>query len=178
MKDYPNDKPGIDRILLYIIGGLTIFAVVLIVIFSINEKKQIKENGNIISYTSTDQEKPKVNVSSSFVDLGSMKVKDEKTAEFIIENKGAKPLQIFKISSSCDCTFGQVTINGEKSPEFGMHSKNTWVGMIESGKNAKLSVIYRPFIMPVKGVVTRDVYVQTNDPANQQLTFTLKAFVE
>ncbi len=178
MKSHKIQTSSPDRLIFYIIGGLILLALVFIGIFSLSESKQAQGAAALVSYTVNDNDKPKVEASSSFADLGNMKVKDEKTAEFTIVNKGSKPLQLFKVSSSCDCTFGQITIEGNKSPEFGMHSKNSWVGSLEPGKTAKIAVVYRPFIMPVKGVITRDVYVQTNDPQQQQLTFTVKAFVE
>ena len=103
---------------------------------------------------------------------------EEKAAQFTIENKGNKPLQLFKVSSSCGCTVGIITIDGNISPEFGMHNNSNWSGEILPGKTASLSVIYRPYIMPVKGPVTRDVFVTTNDPENKLLTFTVKADVE
>lgn len=168
---------GTEKIIFLIIGGLTVFALILIAIFSVNEQKQAQGSTAIFSYSTSDKDKPKVTLASTFSDLGNMKVKDEKAAQFIIENTGNKPLQLYKISTSCDCTFGQVTIDDTKSPEFSMHA-SPWVGTVEAGKKATLSVIYRPSIMPVSGVVTREVYVQTNDPENQQLTFTIKAFVE
>ncbi|MBI4991412.1 DUF1573 domain-containing protein [Candidatus Gottesmanbacteria bacterium] len=169
---------GTEKIIFLIIGGLTLFAVILIVIFSINEQKQAQTASALLTYSATDREKPKAVVSSTFSDLGKMKVQDEKTAQFEIENKGEKPLQLYKISSSCDCTFGQLTINDVKSPEFSMHASGSWVGEVAPGKKAALSVIYRPSIMPVSGTITRDVYVQTNDPEKSNLTFTVKAFVE
>lgn len=169
---------GTDKLVFYIIGGFSVLLLVLIAIFSINEGKQARRAANITSFSVNDKDRPQVEVSSKFSDFGSMKVKDEKSAEFTIENKGAKPLSLFKVSSSCDCTFGQITIDGVKSPEFNMHSKNPWTGSIDPGKKATLNVVYRPFIMPVKGTVTRDVYMQTNDPVNSRLTFTVKAFVE
>lgn len=167
-----------EKIIFLIIGGITVFVLVLIVIFSVNEQKQAQGNTPAVSYSTNDRDRPKATVSSAFSDLGKMKVKDEKSAEFTIENTGTKPLQLLKISSSCNCTFGQVTIDDKKSPELGMHTTTPWVGTVESGKKATLSVIYRPFIMPVSGVITRDVYVQTNDPEKSNLTFTVKAFVE
>lgn len=167
-----------DKLIFLIIGGFTVVILVLILLFSINEGKQSQIGVAIASFSVGDKEKPEATVLSSFFDLGNMKVKDEKTAEFTIENKGNKPLSIFKVSSSCDCTFGQVIIDGNKSPEFTMHSKNPWVGTVSPGKKAIVNVTYRPFIMPVKGVVTRDVYIQTNDPQKPKLTFTVKANVE
>lgn len=167
-----------DKLIFFFIGGFTIVLLVLIILFSFNEGKLNRAATNVIGFSANDKERPEVVVSSAFSDLGSMKAKDEKAAEFTIENKGAKPLSLFKISSSCDCTFGQITIDGVKSPEFTMHSQNPWTGTLDPGKKAKLSVIYRPFIMPVKGIVTRDVYISTNDPLNLRLTFTVKANVE
>ena len=167
-----------EKTVFYIIGGLTVFVIILIVIFSVNEQKQINGGANIASYSKSDSERPKVRTDSVFSDLGKMSVKDEKTAEFTVENTGNKPLTLYKISSSCDCTFGQVNIEGDKSPEFSMHASGSWTGNIEPGKKAKLSVIYRPSIMPVSGIVTRDVYINSNDPENPKLTFTVKADVE
>lgn len=165
-----------EKAVFLVIGGVTVSVLILIAFFSVSESKQSK--GNAITYSVSDRERPKAQISSLFADLGNMKVKDEKTADFIIENVGTKPLRLSKISSSCDCTFGKITIDGKTSPEFGMHSKNNWVGTVDPSKKATLSVIYRPYIMPVKGVVTRDVYVGTNDPLNERLTFSVKAIVD
>lgn len=169
---------GTDKPVFLIIGGITAILLVLIVLFSISEGKQSRTTTNVTSFEVNDKEKPVAAAASSLFDLGNIKVKEEKTAEFTIDNKGMKPLSLFNVSSSCDCTFGQITIDGVKSPEFTMHSKNPWTGTIDPGKYATLSVIYRPFIMPVKGAVTRDVYISTNDPNNQKLIFAVKAFVE
>ncbi len=169
---------GTDKLIFFIIGGFTVVILILIVLFSINEGKQNQAAANLTTFSVNDKDKPKIVVSSTFSDLGNMKVKDEKSAAFIIENKGTKPLSLFKVSSSCDCTFGQIIIDGNKSAEFGMHSKNSWTGSLDPGKKATLNVIYRPFIMPVKGVITRDVFMQTNDPENPKVTFTVKAEVE
>lgn len=166
-----------DKIIFAIIGGFTIFIFILIFFVSSVEQK-VARGSDIISYSVNDIDRPKVTVSQNFSDLGLMNVKDEKSASFTIENTGSKPLTLYKISSSCDCTFGQITIDGNKSPEFGMHSKGSWTGTLDPGKTALVSVIYRPSIMPVKGIVTRDVFLQTNDPQHSQLTFSIKAVVE
>lgn len=178
MKQVQIPNMTTDKLVFCIIGGITIVILVLIAIFSVNEGKQNRENSVVTSFSESDKEKPIAVVSSVFSDLGNIKVKDEKSAEFTIENKGTKPLSLFKISSSCDCTFGQITIEAVKSPEFTMHSKNPWTGVVDPGKKATLSVIYRPFIMPVKGIVTRDVSIKTNDPQKPNLTFTIKANVD
>ena len=166
---------GAEKIAFGLLGIITVFAIIITLILSQSDQKnQIL----ISSYTVKDTQRPRVEISKSFQDIGKMKVSDEKTAKFTIENKGTKPLQLFKISSSCNCTFGQVIIGKEKSPEFSMHSSNNWTGTIPPNQKADLLVIYKPSIMPVSGIITRDVYVQTNDPANPNLTFTIKTFVE
>lgn len=166
-----------EKEILFIIGAVTLAIFAGITVFSLLESKN-ETKGQVASYQTSDSSRPKVTASAFFSDLGNMTVSEEKTAEFIIKNEGDKPLQLFNISSSCDCTFGQVIINDAKSPEFSMHAKSGWRGEIKSGEQAKLLVIYRPKIMPVKGVVTRDVYVATNDPTSPKLTFTVKAVVE
>lgn len=120
----------------------------------------------------------KVSVKDASSDLGRMKVTDEKSAAFIIENSGKDILQLFNVSTSCDCTFATVTINDSKSPEFGMHGKSSWVGEVKVGEKATVTAIYKPSIMPVSGPVSREIYVATNDPDNSKLTFTVSAFVE
>ncbi len=152
--------------------------IAVIAVFSLASGKQTNANSQTITYNTTDSERPRAEASSKFSDLGTMNVKDEKKAEFVIENKGSKPLVLSNISSSCGCTVGQITTYVKLQSEFDMHSKGTWQGWIEPGKTAALTVTYRPYIMPVSGVVTRDVYINTNDPENGKLTFTVKANVE
>src|SRR3989338_4774168 len=132
----------------------------------------------IASYQSTDKEKPKVEVKTTFSDLGKMKVSEDKSANFKIKNIGQKSLQLNNVSSSCDCTFGQVVIDGKESEIFGMHNVSDFAGEVLPGKEAIIKVTYRPSIMPVYGVVEREVYVTTNDPDNQKLVFKVKANVK
>lgn len=167
---------GTDKMIFLIVGGLTvvILGIAAVVFGSGSSAKPV----TITSYKSTDSERPKADVGATFSDLGKMKVSEEKKAGFKITNSGTKPLELSEISSSCDCTFATVAINGTNSPEFGMHSKGGWVGSVDPGKSADVTVIYRPYIMPVHGVITRDVYVRTNDPDKPEVTLTVKADVE
>lgn len=174
-----NQKSGgTDKIILGIIGGFILLIIVLIGYVAIGESKAARGGSSVVQYQTSDTEKPVAKASTSSLDLGRMKVSDEKSADFTVANTGTKPLQFFKISSSCGCTSGQITIKGVKSPEFTMHSNGQWFGSINPGETATVTVVYRPSIMPVKGDISRAVYVDTNDPANSQLTFTVKAFVE
>ena len=132
----------------------------------------------ITNYSTSDKERPKAEVKATFSDLGKMKVSDEKSADFTIKNIGQKPLQLPRISSSCDCTFGQVVVDCKESEFFGMHNPSGFSGEIAPGKEATIKVIYRPYIMPVYGPIDREVYVETNDPENPNLVFKVRANVE
>lgn len=164
-----------DKLIFLIIGLLTALAVIFIFTVAVKEQKRAKE---IVAYTINDQNRPQVQLSATFADLGKMNVKDEKTTSFSLKNSGNKPLQLFNISSSCNCTFGKLTIDQKESPEFNMHSKSSWIGTLMPGKEALFTVIYRPSLMPIKGTVTRQVFLETNDPQNERLTFSIKAFIE
>lgn len=132
----------------------------------------------IVSYSSNDKERPKAEVKKVFKDLGTMKVSEEKEGLFTLKNAGQKPLQLSNVSSSCSCTVGKIVIDGKESEEFGMHNVSDYVGEIAPGKEAIVKVIYRPFVMPVYGVVERELYVTTNDPENEKLVFKVKAYVK
>lgn len=169
-------KLGLDTLIIGGIGVLTLIIIVVIAVFAAKEGST--KNSAIPSYTLDDNERPIAKTDSIFADLGKMKVSEVKSAKFTITNIGRKPLVLYGINSSCDCTFGKLTINGSSSPELGMHSNSTWQGTVEPGKEASAEVIYKPSIMPVKGEVAREVYVRTNDPEKPILTFSIKAFVE
>lgn len=131
----------------------------------------------ITSYSQNDKERPKIEAKINFFDLGKMKVSEDRSANFKIKNIGQKSLQLSNISSSCNCTFGQVIIDGRESEIFGMHNVSNFAGEILPGKEAMIKVTYRPSIMPVYGLVEREVYVTTNDPENPKLVFKVKATV-
>ncbi len=132
----------------------------------------------IISYSLSDKDRPKAEVKSAYSDMGEMKVSEDKSADFVVKNIGKKPLQLSRISSSCNCTFGQLILDGKESKYYGMHSVSSFAGEILPGKEAVIRVIYRPSIMPVYGVVEREVFVDTNDPQNPKLVFKVKANVK
>ena len=160
-----------------LIIGLIIFLLVTIVgsyFFIVGSQKSQPQ---IVSYSTSDKERPKVEVKTTSFDLGKMKVSEDKSANFKIKNIGQKPLQLSNVSSSCNCTFGQVVIDGKESEVFGMHNISDFAGEVRPGKEATIKATYRPSIMPVYGPVEREVYVSTNDPDNQKLVFKVKATV-
>ena len=161
-----------------LIIGLIICSLVAIVcsyfILVSGQKPQVQ----IISYSVSDEERPKVEAKTTFSDLGTMKVSEDRSANFKIKNIGLKPLQLSNVSSSCNCTFGQIVIEGKESEVFGMHNVSDFAGEVPAGKEAIIKATYRPSVMPVYGVVGREVYVNTNDPENPKLVFKIKANVK
>lgn len=155
--------------------GIIIFSVLIlagaIVFASTQTTKQPQ------TYGISDENRPQVEVDKAAADLGQMSASDIKTADFNIKNVGNRPLSISNITTSCGCTFAQMEINGEKSPRFSMHTTASWSREIAPGGQAKITAIYEPAIMPVKGKVERMVYIKTNDPAMQNLTLTVTAVV-
>lgn len=94
---------------------------------------------------------------------------------FTIKNTGSDVLKLTNVKTSCTCTEAQISINGTKSPFFGMHSSSPWVGQVSPGKEAKLTVIFDPTFHGPSGVgpMTRLVSLETNDSKNPTLEFTL-----
>lgn len=160
-----------------VLGAVLAVALIFGSYFFVNQGGKT-EAKTILNYSASDKERPKTEVKTTLSDFGKMKVSDEKSADFTIKNIGKKPLQLSDITSSCNCTFGQVIISGKESEFFGMHNVSAFAGEILPGKEATVRVIYRPYIMPVYGLVEREVYVTTNDPENPRLVFRVKANVE
>lgn len=115
-------------------------------------------------------------------DFGSMKSDEEKTATFTITNTSDSMLRVWNIATSCDCTFATVTVGSQTTGEFNMpmHMKSelkNWIGEVPEKQTAILKVIYRPKVMPVVGVITRQVTFSTNDPKNPNVEVSVKANV-
>lgn len=121
---------------------------------------------------------PKATISETRIDVGQMKVADEKMSDFTIKNEGKEPLKISGMNSSCGCTVGQFVYQGKTSAEYGMHAQSGYLGAIAPGEEAVVRVTYRPSQMPVYGAVERMVTVETNDPQSPKLTLTVAARVE
>lgn len=129
-------------------------------------------------YSDSESERPQAELNTKVQDLGQMKVSDVKSVDFILKNVGQKPLQITNVSTSCNCTFAQIEIDGKKSPRFSMHQNPNWVGEIGAQKEAKITATYEPSLMPVKGKVERDVLFTTNDPQNPNISLKITAAVD
>lgn len=129
-------------------------------------------------YSASENERPQAELNTKVQDLGQMKVSDIKSDDFILKNIGQKPLQITNVSTSCNCTFAQLEIDGKKSPRFSMHKNPSWTGEIQPGKEAKITATYEPSLMPVQGAVERNILFTTNDPQNQNISLKVTAEVD
>lgn len=157
--------------------GIGVFSLILVAGSYLLLNTPDKPQPKVLSYAQQDKEKPTVEAKVTFKDLGKIKVSDTQIATFTIANRGAKPLQLSKINSSCGCTAGQIIYKGVESKEYSMHSQSDDVFEIAPQTQAQVRVTYRPFTMPVYGLVEREVYITTNDPNNSKLVFKVKAVV-
>ena len=130
------------------------------------------------SFSAEDSDRPKAETSNTSRNLGEIKVSDVKVEDYTVKNAGTKPLQILNVNSSCGCTAGQIIYQGKTSKEFSMHTQSGFVTEIAPGDTATVRLTYRPASMPVYGLVEREVYVETNDPANSKMIFSVTAKVK
>lgn len=122
----------------------------------------------------------KIEVQDTNYDWGRLSIDGGNVEKvFSIKNVGSGTLELANVKTSCLCTEAQVTINGEKSPFFGMHASSSWFGRLDPGAEAQLLVIFDPAYHGPSGVgqITRLVTVETNDPEHPKLEFTLTAEV-
>lgn len=167
-------KLGMMRPIIGMLLFSLIFAGGAYFVISSGDKPQIP----IVTYSIQDKNKPVIEAREIFYDMGTIKVTDTKEKKFVVKNIGTKPLLLSDISSSCGCTTGQIIYKETSSKEFSMHSQNNYVAQIDPQTSAIVKVVYKPFIMPVYGVVERQVFMSTNDPARQKLEFKIKAYVQ
>lgn len=157
-----------------IIGALGASVLIIIgaVIFMGKDTSPKRENLGTASMT----------IDKTFEDFGSMKADEEKTAVFMITNTSDSILRLWGVSTSCNCTFASVVIGGIEKGEFTMpahmnSSLKNWIGEVPAKQTATLKVTYKPKIMPVTGVVTRQTRFATNDPKNAEVEVSVKANV-
>lgn len=162
------------KFILISLGVFVVLTVGVAFVFSSRQKPTSQAN----TFSTQDVDRPKAETTQTFFDLGEIKVSDVKVQDYTLKNSGTKPLQILNVNTSCGCTAGQIIYKGETSKEYTMHSQSGFVTEIAPGDTAIVRLTYRPATMPVYGVVGREVYVTTNDPANPKLVFGIKAKVQ
>lgn len=122
----------------------------------------------------------KVGVVEQSYDWGNIPINDGDVAkEFVVTNEGSEVLSLSNVKTSCMCTKAQLVKGTEKSPEFGMHQKSTYVMKVQPGEQVNVKVVYDPaFHGPSSlGPITRQVVMDTSDPDRSRLQFDLRATV-
>lgn len=159
-----------------LISFIVFFAAVFgfVILFTSSQKPETAA----ANFLPQDVDRPKAETTQTFFDIGEIKVSDVKQQDYTLKNVGTKPLQILNVNSSCGCTAGQIIYKGEVSKEYSMHSQSGFVTEIAPGDSATVRLTYRPATMPVYGLVEREVYITTNDPTNEKLSFSIKAKVK
>lgn len=128
----------------------------------------------------TASENAKAEVVETDFSWGNIPINGGKVQKvFIFKNTGQDALQITNIRTSCHCTVARLTSNGKTSQDFGMGNTSNWVGVVDPGKEATLTVIFDPAFHGPQGIgsVTRYVSVNTNDKSNKEIVFTLTGTV-
>jgi hypothetical protein len=100
---------------------------------------------------------PKVGVPNDKIDLGVMRVGQDREAVFEIENRGDAPLLIFEVEPGCSCT----------ATEYDRE--------IQPGDSGQIRA--RLTTSDLSGPVTKGIVVTTNDPATPTVVLTLEGTV-
>jgi len=98
---------------------------------------------------------------------------------FAIENKGASPLKLYEVKTSCMCTTAQLKTSSQVSPKFKMHEKSSYIFEMGPGETAELIVEFDPAFHGPSGTgpINRTITMNTNDAKNPTLSFNLTANV-
>ena len=164
--------------------SILIALIIIIVLGYIAFSRVNRSKGDISGDTPTQTvSQGQFSINREAIDLGNMKVTDEKTAEFMLNSIGSSALAVSLFETSCDCTFGKIIIASTTSPEFNMrmHVRPevfAWKADIEPGQQVKILVTYKPSIMPVYGKVERALRFQTSDPVKPTVELKVTATVQ
>jgi len=115
---------------------------------------------------------PIISLAPASIDWGTLSAAQGVVSkEFNVTNNGDADLIIKKISTSCGCTTAILQTAKRSTPKLGMdHGKLPRIEeTIVPGETAKLIVTFDPDFHYVRGPVTRVVYIQSNDPVNQEV---------
>ena len=167
------------KIILAIFGSLALVAVVVMIVLSDPALNKTSTS----AFKKDDPHRPIVILSLNKIDWGEISLRDIKESEVELKNDGVSSLEITKLSTSCDCTSVRLFYNGTETKEYSMDMEGMRQALndkisIAPKTSAKLKVIYRPFVMPVDGAVTRQVFIETNDPVNPKLEIKASAVVK
>ena len=157
-----------------------IVAILLIVVFGIGVAYSLntKKDNALTEYSETDTEKPVIAFDKTEYDFGNLTPTSVESVTFVVGNVGTKPLKISDFKTSCGCTSVVVTINGEKSSKFSMHTNSSWIGEVAPGEEAEIEVTYDATVHPAEGDVERFIYFNSNDPTNSNPELSIKLNVK
>ncbi|MCL5094332.1 MAG: DUF1573 domain-containing protein [Patescibacteria group bacterium] len=158
------------------IGVASAILIIGLVIFGGGSNDQ-NSTSSATEYRKDDPNRPIAILAQTKIDWGNINLKDTKESDIDLKNDGNSTLEITKLSTSCGCTGVKVSYNGTDTKEYSMHQDLKDKISIAPKTSAKLKVIYRPFTMPVEGAVTRQVFIETNDPNNAKLEIDASAVV-
>ncbi|MCK5565034.1 MAG: DUF1573 domain-containing protein [Planctomycetes bacterium] len=102
---------------------------------------------------------PKVQVENPVVDFGVMGPNKRKTGKYNFKNVGQGILKITKIRSTCGCTVPD-PVKKEYAP----------------GESGTIAITYRSSTR--KGVESKHLYIESNDPENPKFELTVKANIK
>jgi hypothetical protein len=144
---------------------ITVIAVVIILVFV-----------GIFAYTrySTGPSKPAFYIDRSYQDFGTGPPQTLYT-NFSLSNNGDATLEIYNISTSCDCTQAVLTYDGQTSPTFKLSGNPEFRLKVSPGRTARMTASIDPNMYVSSGKITRYVYFNTNDKEHGSVKITLTA---
>lgn len=116
---------------------------------------------NSIPFLPKDGPQPKIAVSETFFDFGSLGLKDVVTHEFVIANQGEAPLTISRAYTTCGCTTADFTAT-----------------VVPPGKVTVMTLTFDAGFHDAGGqTVRRGVIIENNDPDNPAMEIWTQAAV-
>jgi hypothetical protein len=123
---------------------------------------------------STTPSEPAISLDRNSHDFGTVSPQTVYT-NFSLSNNGDATLEIYNISTSCDCTQAVLTYDGQTSPTFARSGNPDFRLKISPGKTATMMASIDPNMYVSSGKITRYVYFNTNDKGHSSVTITLMA---
>lgn len=126
------------------------------------------------------QKRPQISLEFTSFDFGTISKKQGVFKKNIkLHNKGKEPLIIKNIKAACSCTTVALTVGKDKSPYFGNKgAESGWQMVIAPQKSGELEIVFDLNKFPASGIVmTRDIFITSNDPLYSEVKVTGKLAV-
>lgn len=109
-------------------------------------------------------------VTETAYDWGDIDIRGGDVANvFKFRNEGDDDLIVKTASTSCMCTTADIKLSGgSESPQFGMHGRIDWGGIVKPGEEFEIDVVFDPMAHgpSATGPIQRSVYLVTSSVAN------------